>query len=397
MTNGYAASVARLNFAELLLVLVASQQLLAAVIWLLAVRLRVAPRVPSLHWVAASVWVAVCAGLPVLQSQDRWYGFGLPALLLPGALILTRLGLEILFRQPRRDAEHLLVILLALGGALLAALLGAGERWWHVQASLLSAACLLRGAACVHGAARRELGLRGARLVCWPLALMALLFTGRVHGAWLQPEHFAQPMTADSPSNITLLMVYLSMSVLFHVMLSLTVALRLVGKLQQLSRLDPLTGLSNRRGLEERWASLRHRLPLAALAVDADHFKDVNDRHGHAVGDQALQHLAELMRRSVRSGDGVVRLGGEEFLLLLAHTDPEKARQRAEQLRALVAGSPLRLDEGELALTVSIGVAVASSVGPPGPLISAADAALYEAKRSGRNRVVLGALQEARS
>jgi len=382
--------VGSLNFAELLLLLVAGQQLLAAAIWLLAVRLRVAPRVPSLHWVGASLWVAVCAALPVLQHHDRWYGFGLPALLLPGALILTRMGLEILFRQPRRDEEHLLIILLALGGAVLAALLGAGEAWWHVQASVLAAACLLRGAVCVHGAARAELGPRGARLVCWPLLLMALMFIGRALGAGLQPALFAQPMTADTGSNIALLMAYLSMSVVFHVMLSMTVALRLVGKLQQLSRLDPLTGLSNRRGLEERWAQLRQRLPLAALAVDADHFKDVNDAHGHAGGDQALQHLAELMRRSVRSGDAVVRLGGEEFLLLLAHTDADQARQRAEQLRERVAHSPLRLQDAELALTVSIGVAVAHQPMAAAALIGAADAALYRAKRAGRNQVALG-------
>lgn len=385
----------RLNFAELLLLLVAGQQLLAAAIWLLAVRLRVAPRVPSLHWVGASVWVAVCAGLPVLRPQDPWFGLGLPALLLPGALILTRLGLEILFRQPRRDGEHLVVILLALGGALLGAALGAGDRWWHVQASLLSAACLLRGAACVYGAARNELGLQGARLVCWPLALMGLMFAGRALGSGLAPARFAQPMTADSATNIGLLMAYLSMSVLFHVMLAMTVALRLVARLKQLSRLDPLTGLANRRGLDERWPALQRRLPLAALAVDADHFKRVNDQHGHAAGDQALQHLAELMRRSVRSGDSVVRLGGEEFLLLMAQTDEGQARQRAEQLREQVAHSPLRLDGAELALTVSIGVAVAHQPLAAVALIGAADAALYQAKRAGRNQVVLGRSPEA--
>ena len=377
-----------LNFAELLLLLVAVQQLLAAAIWLLAVRLRVAPRVPSLHWVAASVWAAVCAALPVLCAPDPWFGFGLPALLLPGALILTRLGLEILFRQPRHDVEHLLIILSALAGAALAATLQASERWWHVQASLLSAACLLRGAASVQRAARSELGLQGARLVCWPLVLMAALFAGRALGAGLSPATFAQPMTSGSLANIAMLMAYLSMSVLFHVMLSMTVAMRLVARLRQLARLDPLTGLANRRGLEERWPLLRGRLPLAALAVDADHFKRVNDAHGHAVGDQALQHLAELMRRSVRSGDAVVRLGGEEFLLLLCQTDAAQACARAEQLLQSVASSPLRLGSEELVLTVSIGVAVALVPIEHGRLVGAADRALYRAKREGRNRVV---------
>lgn len=385
---GYAGAVGDLNFAELLLGLVALQQLVAAAIWLLAVRLRVAPRVPSLHWVGASVWVAVCAALPLTTTAlGDWYGFGLPALLLPGSFILARIGLEILFRAPRHDAEHLMVVVLALAGAGLGALAQAPPAWTHICASILCAYSLLRCGACVQVPVRLELGGNAVGLVLWPLRLMAALFVLRALGALLCPGLFAQLISADTPSNIALLMAYMSVGVVFQVMLALIVALRLVARLQILSRIDPLTGLCNRRGLEERWGQLGRKLPFAVLAVDVDHFKRVNDAHGHATGDLALQHLAELMRRCVRPGDTVVRLGGEEFLLLLPQTDHAQARQRAEQLRELVACSPLRLDGLKLALSVSIGIAVTDRAVPAARLVAMADRALYRAKREGRNRV----------
>lgn len=378
----------RLNFAELLLVLVVMQQLLAAGIWVLSVRLRVAPRIPSRHWTAASLWAASCAALTLTHDPlGDWFAFGLPALLLPGAFILTRLGLQILFRAGRNDAEHILVIVLALLCAGGGAWAGAPMAWTHAYSSLLCCYCLLRCAACVREPARRELGERGAFLVLLPQQGVAVMFAVRVAVSLLWPETFARLMTDASLPNVVMLMGYLCISVVFQLMLGLTVAMRLVARLQTLSRLDPLTGLCNRRGLEERWAALSAHAPYSVLAIDADHFKRVNDEHGHAVGDQALQHLAELMRRCVRPSDTVARLGGEEFLVLYPHTDVEHALERAEGLRALVERSPMRMGEKSLGLTVSVGVAGAAVPLPAASLIAEADLALYEAKRQGRNRV----------
>ena len=156
--------------------------------------------------------------------------------------------------------------------------------------------------------------------------------------------------------------------------------------------LDPLTGLFARRGLALRASELdqQDRLlgePLAVLVVDVDRFKAVNDNHGHEIGDRVLQELAARLRSVTPEPGLAFRLGGEEFAILLPGADRQLAQARGEQLRAAVRSHPLC----GLTVTVSVGVAVRDAVvaGSLGTLLARADAALYEAKRSGRDRVVL--------
>jgi diguanylate cyclase (GGDEF)-like protein len=167
-------------------------------------------------------------------------------------------------------------------------------------------------------------------------------------------------------------------------------------QLERLSVTDALTGLRNRRFAEwflsgELERSRRHGNPLAVLLVDIDHFKRVNDAHGHAAGDAALRHVATLLAREVRKTDVCARWGGEEFLMGLAQVPLEGALALADRQREAVEASPLVLPSGaRLALTVSIGVAgVLPTDDTPLELVAAADRALYEAKDGGRNRVVL--------
>jgi diguanylate cyclase (GGDEF)-like protein len=161
--------------------------------------------------------------------------------------------------------------------------------------------------------------------------------------------------------------------------------------LRRLARTDPLTGTLNRLALEEAAGRLfgRAGVPgLAVLMLDADHFKAINDRYGHAGGDRVLAALAHGIGTRLRPGDVLGRVGGEEFLVLLPHTDLATATALAEELRAHVASQPLRLDGLAQAITVSIGVAVRDAAdGDADALIRRADRALYEAKRTGRNRV----------
>jgi diguanylate cyclase (GGDEF)-like protein len=157
-------------------------------------------------------------------------------------------------------------------------------------------------------------------------------------------------------------------------------------------RRDPLTGLGNRRELERRWPQLveqatDHNTPLAVAMLDLDGFKKVNDARGHAVGDRVLIDLAGLLRTHTRTGDLVARMGGEEFLVALPDTSPERALEVCERLREQVAHHDWSALAPGLGVTVSAGLACS----PPGELdtlIESADAALYRAKSAGRNRVM---------
>ena len=166
--------------------------------------------------------------------------------------------------------------------------------------------------------------------------------------------------------------------------------------LDQLARLDSLSGLSNRRGfdakLDEEWsASAKSRDPLALMMIDVDHFKAVNDRYGHVAGDMCLRTVADALACSVREATLVARYGGEEFALLFAATTLDRALDIAERLRATVEQLSLTHQAAPLGrVTVSIGVAAlcARMDQSAAVLIEAADAALYGAKRRGRNTVV---------
>lgn len=158
---------------------------------------------------------------------------------------------------------------------------------------------------------------------------------------------------------------------------------------------DPLTGLHNRRHLDRELDAAVAGTgagPVAVVAVDVDHFKSVNDRWGHAAGDAVLQSVADELRAAARAEDVVARVGGEEFVLVLAGADAGAAATRAEELRARCAALVHAVPGGSTALTVSIGVAVAGHAGDGGTAVLArADAALYAAKAAGRDRVVLAA------
>ncbi len=166
---------------------------------------------------------------------------------------------------------------------------------------------------------------------------------------------------------------------------------RIQGELEALARSDPLTGLGNRRALEERLAvecerAERLAKPLALIFGDVDHFKQINDRYGHAVGDSALQAFGGLLRADVRPYDLAARYGGEEFVLLLPETSLTEAAQIAERVRlklrsAAVPGLAQKV-------TASFGVCVRRRGEKSEQLLERTDAALYVAKQAGRDRVV---------
>jgi diguanylate cyclase (GGDEF)-like protein len=168
-------------------------------------------------------------------------------------------------------------------------------------------------------------------------------------------------------------------------------------QLEELSNTDALTRLRNRLYFDVNFASewkraCRHRWPLSILLIDLDHFKDINDRHGHAFGDLCLQTVARLLQAEVqRAGDIVARWGGEEFIILLTQTGPDSAVAVAERLLKAMSEYTLYNGEHSVPVTGSIGVASVVPVGPDQgyQLINQADQALYLAKERGRNQLAV--------
>lgn len=168
--------------------------------------------------------------------------------------------------------------------------------------------------------------------------------------------------------------------------------------LEQETVTDPLTGVFNRRYLDRRLEeevarAVRHRVPMTILVLDIDHFKAVNDEHGHPCGDVVLENVARAAASTLRSSDIVARYGGEEFIVIAPQTDLEDGILLADRVLKSVASNPVAIKGNDglpqrIKVTVSMGVAcLDSECGTSDQLLRAADEALYRAKRWGRNRV----------
>jgi diguanylate cyclase (GGDEF)-like protein len=162
-------------------------------------------------------------------------------------------------------------------------------------------------------------------------------------------------------------------------------------ELDRVARIDMLTNIYNRRHLDEHLRSVisaarRHDRTIGVLLVDIDHFKDVNDEHGHLAGDAVLREVAARLQRAIRTEDALGRWGGEEFLAVLTDTPPEGVRVMAERMRQVIAAAPFTLDDGsQIRVTVSVGHT--NGTEDAEVLVHRADDALYVAKAEGRNRV----------
>ena len=220
------------------------------------------------------------------------------------------------------------------------------------------------------------------------------------------PMNYLAVPLASAASNFRLLLVGRKMPAIDRQSVDIAAAMakqvsvsldnaQLIHELENLATTDSLTRLHNRRYFLERAAaeferSRRYQRPLSIFLLDADYFKAINDNHGHETGDQVLRALASACHNNLRQLDIIGRYGGEEFVVLLPETSLQKAMEVAERLRAGVEALKVETAVGELDVTVSIGVALATSqTDSIAALINEADRALYKAKRAGRNKVVL--------
>lgn len=164
-------------------------------------------------------------------------------------------------------------------------------------------------------------------------------------------------------------------------------------KALQSAQTDPLTGLNNRfafdKSLQHEWSlSRRHDSPFSILILDIDHFKQINDQKGHAAGDAALVAVANAIQETIRDSDTAYRFGGEEFVILLNNTTEPGSSLLGNRIRKKIESLRIKYEREEITLTASLGSATLSRSETGEQLLNRADSALYEAKETGRNRVV---------
>jgi diguanylate cyclase (GGDEF)-like protein len=233
------------------------------------------------------------------------------------------------------------------------------------------------------------------------LFVQALLSLGAVRGWWDYAPLIRNPAGANGELSgfwLTSMYLFVVPHLFVITLLSWYVLAgwrRREDSVRRLSLTDPLTQLANRRAIiarlrHEQESSASTRRPLSVIMIDLDHFKQLNDEHGHAAGDEALQAAGQRLARALRQSDHLGRFGGEEFLLVLPGTDWQGASLLAERCRALLAGEPLTLsDDRRVELTASLGLYCNAGdwQDSPDDMLRKADEHLYRAKAAGRNRV----------
>lgn len=212
---------------------------------------------------------------------------------------------------------------------------------------------------------------------------------GSTNGTFVDGERLAAPRVLEDGSRI-----HLGSRTVLHFRMHDAVELEAARQTYALAVRDPLTGVFNRRHMQERlWSEAafarRHHTSLSLILLDIDHFKRINDEHGHTIGDAALCQLASALTTLTRQEDVLARYGGEEFALIARGIDRKNTLALAERMRSTIEAQRLPIEGGEVSFTVSIGVAHYEPGGEreAQEIFEAADRALYAAKDAGRNHV----------
>ena len=301
------------------------------------------------------------------------------------ATLMVLLGLRVYLGLPLRCRWPVLFTALTCIASL-ALTAWTGQFWPSLTLTLLASAALTMPAA--HAALQAWRQQRGfpMGLLAGDLIVCAIVEVAR--GLAVSPliaQSRAELLTYNSIGLLAVIALFIGQALAMLLLLQD----RALRQIERLIEIDVLTGLLNRRGFDERLRRLLKRdAPLLAV-LDVDHFKRINDTHGHAVGDTVLSAVGARLHDTLRPLDLAVRLGGEEFAVIWLNPEAGGELRLGERLREAIASQPFQTTAGPLTVTVSVGVAQA--LGPeeaPEALFSRADAALYEAKRGGRDRVV---------
>jgi len=363
--------------------------LLAALVWLLLGEVfRMAPRASRLMVATHLVRLLPQSGAAIGPPWQAFPSAAVAQLAWLASTALLLLALRRMLRCPNSPRDVAWITGIGALGMLAAMLLGPPE----LPVLIGGVAVIWLSLRTVHdllAGAGRALSPLQLAIIALPFLGVAALTTARVVALAL-----AEGLGGEPAGLPPLFQAAATLVLTFSLTLTLMALLiwRLISRIQHLMLSDPLTGASSRRGFEQTLADAHARLlrghPYAVVMADIDHFKQLNDRHGHAAGDAALQHCVRLWQATLREHDRVGRLGGEEFAMLLPDADLRGATAAAERMRRKLEAEPLLWGGQPLALTASFGVALPSrQETEPGPALQRADAELYIAKTAGRNRV----------
>jgi diguanylate cyclase (GGDEF)-like protein len=385
-------SSADVNTISPLLSLVAFQFGLYAIGWMGCALLLKEDEAAVVHWGLFLLLLSAGLLLAGLRGEPRtWWAFNGANLLTLLAFALMRRGVELFFREPSSDGEQM-VMLAVVGGAIALVDSGPTGSGWRILLSYIGFGyVMVRLIANVRVPVRAEFGRAAWLAVVVPglgiVALLALL-TARQALALGAPQEMH-----STASGLGLMPLYLFGSALFNFGFMVLLTQRLLLRLRRASRRDTLTGLENRGAIDATmqhlWAqSSRGAEGFAVLLIDVDHFKRINDAHGHAVGDQVLEHVAAVIAAQARQADSVGRYGGDEFIIVAPQSGLAGAAQAAERLRLAMEAEHIHARASNLRVTLSIGVAASTSEDVAvTDVLARADRALYKAKAKGRNRV----------
>lgn len=381
--------MANLTPSEIAFLMLAMIQAVAAIMWAIGAWWIRETRSASAHWAGYAACSCVTfVFLGTYLSEMPMAGVLIGIL----GLILLQHGVWHFAGQRRHFMVHAAMLVVAA----LASWIGADPAWRPHQAVVhytIMATLYLWTARDLYRYSRDRLGLRWPVLMTIPLLLSGLNASGRAVRTALRPDALATEIASHSTLNVGTAMVVVALIAMLHATLMALVVARLIHQLRWNARHDGLTGLLNRRAMQELLdqeltRSRRAGDTFAVIMLDVDHFKSINDLHGHPAGDHALKHIATLLQTSARATDRVGRYGGEEFIVLLPGLGLDQAAVAAESLRQRLSAHRLEREGEPLALSASFGVA--EWRGPkedPSRLLMRADQALYRAKRGGRNQV----------
>jgi diguanylate cyclase (GGDEF)-like protein len=376
-----------------LVTVVALQFLLHALGWAMAAWMLKPQRRTLLHWSAFFACVGIGFGLVTLRSDDRtWLAFNGASMCWHLGLLLLWRGIEVHLGMAHRHVPQATLLIGLLG---LHAWVGPSAEYSGTRVVLAytaNAAIVVAMMAGLQGPLRARHGLRIALMLALPALVILVAFVGLALRQVLAASQGLEIHVVDAPV-LGSVYAYLAAAAVFNVSFMALVVGQLLARLRQLSERDPLTNLYNRRALRERVVEQWKRWQrfgdvFSVVSLDLDHFKQINDRHGHAAGDAVLVHVAQRLRSMVRGHDVVARVGGEEFLVLMPGADLRAAHHLGMRLRQHLADEPVVAASTTLRITTSIGVAeVHRDDADAEPVLRRADQALYRAKATGRDRV----------